>query len=255
MASAMSLDRLERIIAIATDVGRRWSGSRNDLLVDEKSAGQFASNADIEIEKLVRDQLAEHFPGQAIIGEELGGVLGADATGWAVDPIDGTSNFVLGLPIWGISIGYIENGQSVLGAIALPDLQLTLSAADQCGLRINSKDASEVRHTSPVKILALGENDFETGPETDARAERFRQIGYSVVRYRCAVFALAMSAMGRLSGYVEHGCGLWDIAAAEVICREAGMSIQTSKIAAGRYAVDARWGELMPHRPPLRSRY
>lgn len=243
MSSSASLDRLERIIATATEVGQRWSGNRNKLLVDEKSAGQFASNADIEIEKLVREQLAEHFPGQAVIGEELGGDIGADTTGWAVDPIDGTSNFVLGLPIWGISIGYVENGRSVLGAIALPDLQLTVSAADQSGLRINTKDAPEVRHISPVKILALGENDFEPGQETDARAETFRQSGYSVVRYRCAVFALAMSAMGRLSGYVEKGCGLWDIAAAEVICREAGMNIETSKIAEGRYAVDARWGD------------
>ncbi len=243
MSSVTSLDRLERIIATATDLGLRWSGNRNKLLVDEKSAGQFASNADIEIEKLVREQLAKHFPGQAVIGEELGGDIGADATGWAVDPIDGTSNFVLGLPIWGISIGYVENGRSVLGAIALPDLQLTVSAADQSGLRINTKNTTEVRHISPVKILALGENDFETGPETDARAETFRQSGYSVVRYRCAVFALAMSAMGRLSGYVEKGCGLWDIAAAEVICREAGMKIETSKIAKGRYAVDARWGD------------
>jgi len=241
MSSAKSLDRLERIIAAATDIGRRWSDNRDKLLVDEKSAGQFASNAHIEIEKLVREQLAELFPGQAIIGEELGGDIGVDATGWAVDPIDGTSNFVLGLPIWGISIGYIENGRSILGAIALPDLQLTLSAGDQQGLRINNTDATKVRHISPVKILALGENDFETGPETDARAQVFREEGYSVVRYRCAVFSLAMSAIGRLSGYVENGCGLWDIAAAEVICREAGMRIQTSQVAAGRYAVDARW--------------
>ncbi|MEL6661713.1 MAG: inositol monophosphatase family protein [Pseudomonadota bacterium] len=236
-----SLEDLERIIGAATKIGSRWSENRSKLLIDEKSAGQFASNADVEIETFVRDQLAKCFPGQPVIGEELGGDLGTDATGWAIDPIDGTSNFVLGLPIWGISIGYIENGRSMLGAIALPDLQLTLSAGDQQGLRINNTDATKVRHISPVKILALGENDFETGPETDARAQVFREEGYSVVRYRCAVFSLAMSAIGRLSGYVENGCGLWDIAAAEVICREAGMRIQTSQVAAGRYAVDARW--------------
>ena len=62
-----------------------------------------------------------------------------------------------------------------------------------------------------------------------------------VVRYRCAVFSLAMSALGRLSGYVEHGCGLWDIAAADIICREAGLEVTTAAIAPGRYSVDARW--------------
>ena len=240
MTSHTSLESLEQIIAAAAKIGSRWSENRSKLLIDEKSAGQFASNADLEIEQFVRDQLAEHFPDQAIIGEEMGGDLGAEATGWAIDPIDGTSNFVLGLPIWGISIGYIENGRSILGAIALPDLHLTLSAADQRGFRVNNRALTKVQNISPVKILALGENDFETGPETDARAQAFRENGYSVVRYRCAVFALAMSAMGRLSGYVENGCGLWDIAAAEVICREAGMHVETSSITDRRYAIDAR---------------
>ena len=189
----------------------------------------------------MRDQLAEVFPGQAVIGEEMGGDLGDDTTGWAIDPIDGTSNFVLGLPIWGISIGYVEQGRSVLGAIALPDLNLIVSAREQVGLRVNQQAVPDPRPRSPVKILELGENDLETGPETDARAQAFREAGYSVVRYRCAVFALAMSALGRLNGYVEQGCGLWDIAAAEIICREAGLTVETARIAPGRYAVDARW--------------
>ncbi|MEO1476912.1 MAG: inositol monophosphatase family protein, partial [Pseudomonadota bacterium] len=84
MSSHTSLERLERIIETAAEIGERWSGNRSKLLVDEKSAGQFASNADVEIEEFVRAQLAEHFPGQAVIGEELGGNIGADATGWAV---------------------------------------------------------------------------------------------------------------------------------------------------------------------------
>ena len=236
-----SLAKLERIAANAAKIGIRWSKNRDELLIDEKSAGQFASNADVEIEQFIRAQIAEAFPGQPIIGEELGGDLGDDATGWAIDPIDGTSNFVLGLPIWGISIGYVKQGQSLLGAIALPDLNLIVSAAAGGGLRVNTQPAAGRRDVSPVKILALGENDYETGPETDARAQTFRESGYSVVRYRCAVFALAMSALGRLNGYVEQGCGLWDIAAGEVICREAGLRVETAKITDGRYSVDARW--------------
>lgn len=238
---AASLTQLESILSGAAEIGSRWSANRDQLLIDEKSAGQFASNADLEIEKFVRSQLTAHFPGQAIIGEEMGGDLGSDATGWAIDPIDGTSNFVLGLPIWGISIGYLERGRSVLGAIALPDLQIMVSARDGDGLRVNQTRVPAGRAVSPVKIQAIGENDFETGPETDARAQAFREAGYSVVRYRCAVFALAMSALGRLNGYIEQGCGLWDIAAAEVICKEAGLMVTTSNLAPGRYGIDARW--------------
>lgn len=236
-----ALIELEAIAAAAAELGASWASRRTELLVDEKSAGQFASNADLEIERQVRAALQDRFPGQAIIGEELGGDLGPQATGWAIDPIDGTSNFVLGLPIWGVSVGFIEQGVSKLGAIALPALQLTISAATGCGVRVNGVPMSDLRPKSPVKILALGENDFETGLETDSRAQVHRDQGYSVVRYRCAVFALAMSALGRLSGYVEHGCGLWDLAAGDVICREAGLDVTTHQIQAGRWHIDARW--------------
>ncbi|MDJ0922014.1 MAG: inositol monophosphatase family protein [Henriciella sp.] len=241
MPDPSSLLKLEQIVDRASQIGRRWSRNSADLTLDEKSAGQFASNADLEIEQALRQALQQAFPDQAIIGEELGGHLSPDQSGWAIDPIDGTSNFVVGLPIWGISIGYIHDGKSVLGAISLPDLNLTLSAATGQGLHLNGVQTRGARQHPAVKVMAIGENDFETGPQTDARAQHFRDRGFSVVRYRCAVFSLAMSALGRLSGYVEHGCGLWDIAAAEVICREAGLSVNTARIADGRYAIEAVW--------------
>lgn len=236
-----ALIRLESILNEAVEVGLAWSAKRAELSIDEKSAGQFASNADLEIEDLIRTHLSEVFPGDAIIGEEFGGALSADQSGWAIDPIDGTSNFILGLPIWAISIGYIEHGKSVLGAVAVPELGVMLSAQDGKGLRINGAANAKPSAPRSVRTLSLGENDYETGHETDTRAERLRRDGYSVVRYRCAVFSLAMSALGRLSGYVEHGCGLWDIAAADVICREAGLKVETQRIAPGRFAIDARW--------------
>ena len=232
--------KLESLIAQSAAMGRAWTERRAELVLDEKSAGQLASTADLEIEHYLRDALADRFPGTAAIGEEMGGTLTEDEAGWAIDPIDGTSNFVLGLPLWGISVGYRSGGASVLGAIALPALGLTVSAADGSGLRVNGAPAAPERG-SPVKLISIGENDFEPGPDTDARAQAFRDKGFAVVRYRCAVYSLAMSAMGRLGGYVEYGCGLWDIAAAEVICREAGMRVATKQIAPDRYAIEAVW--------------
>lgn len=241
MSQNPRLSSLETLVECAADLGQGWCAKRDELVLDEKSAGQFASNADLEIEQLIRNQLAEMFPDEPIIGEELGGALAPDQSGWVLDPIDGTSNFVLGLPIWGISIGYLERGRSVLGAIALPELGLTLMAAEGTGLLINGARATDTYPKTAVKLMALGENDYEAGSETDFRAQSFRDRGFAVVRYRCAVFSLSMAALGRLSGYVEQGCGLWDIAAAEIICKEAGMTIQTANIAPGRYAVDAHW--------------
>ena len=241
--------QLEDILQNASEIGLRWSRKRDALSLDEKSAGQFASNADLEIERFVREELSERLPGQAIIGEEFGGDLHAQQSGWAIDPIDGTSNFALGLPIWGISVGFLERGTSAIGAISLPDLNLLLSAETGGGLRVNGTPVTSTQAHPAIKLIALGENDFEPGPVTDDRAQRFREQGYAVVRYRCAVFSLAMSALGRLGGYVEQGCGLWDIAAADIICREAGMEVSSATISPGRYAIDARWPDFSATNP------
>lgn len=235
---------LQNVLELARGRAEDWAAKRQTLGVDEKSAGQFATEADRDLERFIRTALSDAFPSDAVIGEEYGGSLSNAATGWAIDPIDGTTNFILGLPLWGVSIGYVERGDSVLGGIALPDLGLSLVAAKGQGLIVNQKPTRITSPRARVKSISLGENDFEPGAVTDARAEQFRAEGHSVVRYRCAVFSLAMSALGRLNGYIENGCGLWDIAAAEVICREAGLQVQTSKLAPGRYAIDARWPDV-----------
>lgn len=236
-----ALEPLERVMEEASGLALSWTRRREALAIDEKSAGQFASSADLDVEAMLRTALTEAFGEGSIVGEEMGGELGEHVTGWALDPIDGTSNFLLGLPLWGISVGYIEKGVSTLGAIALPELGLLLSAVSGAGLRVNRIAQPRAASRGPVKIMALGENDYEPGPETDARAQAFREQGFAVVRYRCAVFSLASAALGRLGGYIEKGCGLWDIAAAEVICREAGMAVEVGPIAPGRYGIDARW--------------
>nr|WP_250890430.1 inositol monophosphatase family protein [Sphingobium nicotianae] len=89
-------------------------------------------------------------------------------------------------------------------------------------------------------MIALGENDFEPGPASDERAEGLRALDFAVARYGCASFSLAGAALGWTDGYVEHGCGLWDIAAGVVICREAGLCVTASEIAPGRWSIDAR---------------
>lgn len=250
MNEDVSLNELERIVSEASIRANQLSAERSELVVDEKSAGQFVSSADIEIEGQIRNDLQKSFGEAPMIGEEMGGLLSSDSTGWAIDPIDGTSNFLLGLPMWGISVGLIEGGRSTMGVIALPSLGLMISATEGSGLRINRFCMSSIARLPSVKVIALGENDFEKGSETDLRAEAFRHQGYAVVRYRCAVFSLASAAMGRLSGYIENGCGLWDIAAAAVICREAGMQVQTAEVATGRYLIDARWATDDPFAEP-----
>lgn len=236
MAERLALDD---VIRPAVILAQSYASRRQHLEISEKTAGQFVSEADLAIEASIRESIAERFGDVAIIGEEQGGSLGEKVSGWAIDPIDGTTNFLRGLPMWGISVGLMENGKSVAGVMALPDLNLIIVAEAGTPARANGH-ALSFRRTSPGgRLVALGENDRESGRRTDARAEKLRANGYTVVRYRSAVFSLAHAALGGLDGYVEHGCCLWDIAAASVICREAGLSVAVTPLENGRFAIEA----------------
>ncbi|MBT2187891.1 inositol monophosphatase family protein [Sphingobium nicotianae] len=121
---ALLLRVAEPAIACASDFARR----REALAVEEKARGQFASEADRAVEDIIRASLRAELDAVALLGEEGGGALDEGGSGWAIDPIDGTTNFLRGLPLWGISIGYIERGEAAAGLIALPELGIVLSA-------------------------------------------------------------------------------------------------------------------------------
>lgn len=237
----MTIDhaRLARLIAPARALALDYAAPRATLAVDEKSPTQFATEADRAVETVIRETLRAEFGAASILGEEDGGGLDGDGTGWAIDPIDGTSNFLRGLPLWAISIGYVERGVPVAGVVALPQLGEMLSAVKGEGLMRNGQIFVPPPAGHPVRMIALGENDLEPGPQTDARAQHFRDRGFTVVRYNCAVFALTGAALGWNDGYVEHGCGLWDIAAGAVICGEAGLAVSFGEIAPGRWRIEA----------------
>ncbi|WP_374138700.1 MULTISPECIES: inositol monophosphatase [unclassified Sphingomonas] len=231
--------QLTELIKPAVTLAQAYAVRRDELVTREKSAGQFVSEADEAIEASIRKAIAERFGNVAIIGEEQGGSLDADASGWAIDPIDGTANFLRGLPMWGISVGLVENGISVAGVLALPESNLVIVAEQNAVLHVNGLPF--VRPANPLggRVIALGENGFESGERTDDRASKLRAQGYSVVRYRSAVFSLASAALGRLDGYVEHGCMIWDIAAASAICRNAGLKTNVMPLGDGRFSIEA----------------
>jgi len=238
----MSVDHalLTRIAGPAIACARDYAGRRAGLAVEEKTRGQFASEADRAVEQVIAASLRSALGTVALLGEEGGGALDATGSGWVIDPIDGTTNFLRGLPLWGISIGYLERGEPVAGIIALPELGVLLSAIAGGGVRSNGAPFLRPAAPAAVRLIALGENDHEPGSATDARAAQMRAAGSVVARYNCAVFALAGAALGWTDGYVEHGCCLWDIAAGAIVCREAGLAVTTQEIAPGRWSIDAR---------------
>lgn len=231
---------LERVMENASRLSLEYARKRTELRLEEKAPGQFATEADRAIERLIRNEIESRFDVAPIVGEELGGRVSRDVSGWAIDPIDGTANFLRGLPFWGISVGLLDKGVPVLGAVALPELGISLSARRGNGLRLNGVSVKRAESFADVRIMALGENDYESGSDTDARAEAFRETGYAVVRYRCAVLSLAYSALGKLDGYLENGCGLWELAAGWLLCQEAVLRVDVRQGDTGRYFIFAR---------------
>ena len=233
---------LGELIKPAVALAQVYASRRRELSTSEKSAGQFVSEADEAIETNIRAAIAERFGNVAIIGEEHGGSLNDDTSGWAIDPIDGTTNFLRGLPMWGISVGVLENGNPVGGVLALPDANLILVAEQDGSLHVNGR-LFRRQTMMGGRLIALGENDFESGTRTDERADMLRTQGYTVVRYRSAVYSLACAALGRLDGYVEHGCFIWDIAAAWIACRNASLEVDARPLGEGRFSIEATSGQ------------
>lgn len=237
-----SLEDVEALSRRAVDAGRDMARRRSEIDWSEKGPRDFVSEADLALETLIRGDIQARFGEVPVVGEEQGGALSEDRSGWVIDPIDGTSNFLLGLPIWGMSIGYLFKGEAVAGALCFPELDLRLVATSESGLHRNGGCIKPDGHrATAIPTLALGENDHEPGADTDRRAQALRAEGYDVVRYRCSSFALASTALGRLSGYVESGTKLWDVVAGAAVCQAAGLTVAYRDIGSDRLSIDVRW--------------
>ncbi|ORB26630.1 inositol monophosphatase family protein [Mycolicibacterium parafortuitum] len=189
---------------------------------------------DTETERLLRDRLAALRPGDAILGEEEGGAVGV-APGqltWVLDPIDGTVNFLYGIPAYAVSVGVRRDGASVAGAVADVAAGEVYSAALGGGARVRRGDVvTELRCSSAADLsTAL----VGTGFSYD-RAHRRRQgeiIAELLPQVRdlrrigsCALDLCSVAA-GRLDAYFEDDVHVWDWAAAALIAAEAGAHVR-----------------------------
>ena len=123
-------DRLTLAVSLAREAGalaHTMRASQEGLTIDAKGPQDFVTAADLAVETLIRERIAQQFPNDAILGEE-GGRHGNTSSGevWIIDPIDGTTNFMRGLPDWAVSIACANEGEIVLGVIFAPDLDLML---------------------------------------------------------------------------------------------------------------------------------
>ncbi|MEM6304379.1 MAG: inositol monophosphatase family protein [Pseudomonadota bacterium] len=197
-----------------------------NLQVSVKGAGDFVSKADLFAEKLLKEELLGARPTYGWLGEEGGGHEGKDPTRrWIVDPLDGTTNFLHGLPHWAVSVALEHKGQVVAGVIHDPSRDETFFAEKGAGAWMNE---SRLRVSGRNRMI---EALFATGlpfggrtdlPETIKELARLLPVVAGVRRFGSAALDMAYVAAGRYDGFWERRLNAWDLAAGVVIVKEAG---------------------------------
>ncbi len=188
-----------------------------------KGAQDFITEADGATERFIRDRLAAQFPGEAILGEEMGGVADAKGPLWVLDPIDGTSNFSRGGDRWCVSIGLVMDGRAVAGAIARHAPQEVFAAAEGLGATLNGAPIRAAPTTDIGRaIVECGWSLREPIARFHAMAQRATALGAGLRSGGSGALGLVEAAAGRLDAYLELHINSWDAAAAIVIAREAG---------------------------------
>ncbi len=205
---------------------RRDHGEVENLQVSQKGPGDFVTNADLRAEKTLFEELSQARPGYGFLMEEGGVVEGQDKTHlWIIDPLDGTTNFLHGIPHFAISIGLERDGVLVAGLVYNPVTNDMYHAERGIGAYLNDRRIRVAARTR------LDQAIFTTGIPHQGRSapDKFimdmgkilpRVAG--IRRFGSAALDLAFVASGRVDGYWERGLKPWDIAAGIVLVREAG---------------------------------
>jgi myo-inositol-1(or 4)-monophosphatase len=197
-----------------------------NLQVSSKGPGDFVTKADREAERIIRAELMGGRPTYGWLGEETGATPGEDPTRrWIVDPLDGTTNFLHGLPHWAISIALEHKGEIVSGVIYDPAKNELFVAEKGAGAWMNDM---RIRVSGRSRMI---ESIFATGvpfggrgalPATLQDLARLMPVCAGVRRWGSAALDLAYVAAGRYDGFWERSLNAWDIGAGLVLVREAG---------------------------------
>lgn len=194
-------------------------GGRAEL----KGSGDYVTSADRASEAAIVEILAREAPGIALLAEEAGG--SRSGTMWAVDPLDGTTNFIHGFPAVSVSVGLLDGGRPVLGVVIAPFLGLEFAGAEGRGVTLNGDLLPRLGPGDPVRAIIATGFPFKV----KERLPRYLAVMEGAIgrfedlrRAGSAALDLAFTASGTFDGFFELGLGLWDIAAGAALVREAG---------------------------------
>jgi histidinol-phosphatase len=209
LADAISLDRYQS----------------QDLVVITKPDNTPVTDADRAVETAIREALGTHRAGDGLVGEEFGSDKGSSGRYWVIDPIDGTKNFMRGVPTWATLIALVQvdasgNEEVVVGIASAPALARRWAAAKGHGATVNEKKIS-VSKVSSLSDASISYSDFVGWGD---RLEPFQKMLAGAWRTRGIgdFWSHMLVAEGAVDVAIEPSLALWDMAALDIIVREAG---------------------------------
>jgi myo-inositol-1(or 4)-monophosphatase len=233
MTSGLSLLQLKNYLpqveALCKQVGefqlQHWQSVKLDQIAD-KGLNQLVSFVDKESEQKLMDGLRAILPGSCFIGEEFNpdSVLSDEPT-WIIDPLDGTTNFLHGLPVFAVSVALWDSGSAQVGVVHAPAMNETFTAVRGGGAHLNGKVlqlTGELNLSESLIATGFPYYDFEKmTPYLELLSDLMRST-HGLRRMGSAAIDLAYTAAGRFDAFYEMGLAPWDVAAGVLLVEEAG---------------------------------
>jgi myo-inositol-1(or 4)-monophosphatase len=217
----------QNLIIEAGDLALQYFASVNELSIMSKGAQDMVSEADIAVEKLIRNRLMTEYPDDGYLGEETGHEAASGDSGiWVVDPIDGTQPFLSGLSTWCISIAYVRSNEVLLGMVNNPAAgELFIGGVGRTA-ELNGQPIAPHQDASVGDGLTyLGCNPRLRPEQVVPVLDRLLRAGGMFVRNGSGALGLCDVACGRLVGYVEAHINSWDCLGGIAVCRSAGVRV------------------------------
>ncbi|VBB07440.1 inositol monophosphatase suhb [Lucifera butyrica] len=213
---------------IARSVGQMQKErlGRKDLRISRKSSGiDLVTDVDKKSEEAIIRFIKDRYPSHAILAEESGRSDNESDYVWVIDPLDGTTNYAQGLPVFSVSIGLTYRDEAVLGVVYVPVMDQSFTAIKGQGARLNGEPIQVAAKTELLEsVLATG-FPYDIADHKDNNVNYFSDLvvkARAIRRMGSAAYDLACVAAGKFDGFWEMGLNPWDITAGVLLVEEAG---------------------------------
>ena len=223
-------DRKDFAVELCNEAGRMalsYFSDRSSLEVSAKGAQDWVSEADKAVETFIRSRIAEAWPEDGIAGEEFGRAVGTSGFDWVIDPIDGTTNFVNGIPAWTIVLAVVAEKRTQIGVIHDPNAGETYSATRGGGAMLNEarmRVAADVPLSSGT--VSVGYSNRVESKNIVPVVAAVVETGAMFHRNASGALSIAYVAAGRVLGYLEEHMNAWDCLAGQLLVEEAGGRVE-----------------------------